>query len=168
MFLFMFFFYFWVHGVSYRFHALEIPLLTFIIGSRLWMDNQEYFKASLRKVFFCGWAEHILSFMTVTMDIYISSSSMNHRISSLLIFASCKSAYNLLPSFDCFRLCPYCLLQYTIESTLPSATLLSSTIYNWLSCLNRVHAFVLVVVISLSLVSSRLLTSFYLFLFQVS
>jgi hypothetical protein len=29
----------WVHGVSYRFHALEIPLLPFIIGSRIWMDN---------------------------------------------------------------------------------------------------------------------------------
>jgi hypothetical protein len=115
----MFFFFFssWVHGVSYRFHVLEIPLLTFIIGSQIWMDNQEYFKASLRKVFFCGWAEHVLSFMTATMDIYISSSSMDHRISSLLIFASCKSAYNLRPSSDCFRLCPYCLLQYTIEST---------------------------------------------------
>jgi hypothetical protein len=52
MFLFMFFFSFWVHGVSYRFHALEIPLLTFIIGSRIWMDNQEYFKA-FEEVFFC-------------------------------------------------------------------------------------------------------------------
>jgi hypothetical protein len=53
MFFFMFFIGSWVHGVSYRFHALEIPLLTFIIGSQIWMDNQEYFKAS-EEVFFCG------------------------------------------------------------------------------------------------------------------
>jgi hypothetical protein len=52
--IFMFFFIIsWVHGVSYRFHVLEIPLLTFIIGSQIWMDNQEYFKAS-EEVFFCG------------------------------------------------------------------------------------------------------------------
>jgi hypothetical protein len=51
--IFMLFFYFWVHGVSYRFHALEIPLLPFIIGSWIWMDNQEYFKA-YEEVFFCG------------------------------------------------------------------------------------------------------------------
>jgi hypothetical protein len=53
MFFFMFFIGSWVHGVSYRFHALEIPLLSFIIGSRIWMDNQEYFEAS-EEVFFCG------------------------------------------------------------------------------------------------------------------
>jgi hypothetical protein len=52
--IFMFFFSFWVHGVSSGFHALEIPLLPFIIVSQIWMVNQEYFKASLRKVFFCG------------------------------------------------------------------------------------------------------------------
>jgi hypothetical protein len=49
MFLFMFFSSSWVHGVSYRFHALEIPLLPFIIGSQIWMDNHKYFKASLRR-----------------------------------------------------------------------------------------------------------------------
>jgi hypothetical protein len=52
IFFFMFFFGSWVHGVSYRFHALEIPLIPTIIGSRIWMDNQEYFKAS-EEVFFC-------------------------------------------------------------------------------------------------------------------
>jgi hypothetical protein len=97
MFFFMFFFSSWVHGVSYRFHAIEIPLLTFIIRSRNWMDNQEYFKASLQKGLLL---RYVLSFMAVTMDIYISLSSMDHRISSLLILASCKSAYNLLPSSD--------------------------------------------------------------------
>jgi hypothetical protein len=49
MFFLMFFFRFWVHGVSYRFYALKIPLLSFIVGSRIWMDNQRYFKASLRR-----------------------------------------------------------------------------------------------------------------------
>ena len=49
MFFFMFFFSSWVHGVSYGFHALEIPLLPFIIGSWIWMDNQECFKDSLRR-----------------------------------------------------------------------------------------------------------------------
>jgi hypothetical protein len=39
-------------------------------------------------------------FMAATMDIYFSSSSMDHRISSLLILASCKSAYNRLPPSD--------------------------------------------------------------------
>jgi hypothetical protein len=44
--IFMFFFIIsWIHGDSM---FLEIPLL-FIIGSRIWMDNQEYFKAFLRK-----------------------------------------------------------------------------------------------------------------------
>jgi len=47
--IFMFFFSSWVHGVSYRFHSLEVPLLPFIIGSWIWMDNQEYFKDSLRR-----------------------------------------------------------------------------------------------------------------------
>jgi hypothetical protein len=51
---------------------------------------------------------------------------MDHRISSLLILASCKSAYNRLP-----------------PSTLPSASLLSSAIYNCLSLSSRVHASVL-------------------------
>jgi hypothetical protein len=51
--IFMFFFSSWVHGVSYGFHALEISLLPFIIGSWIWMDNQEFFKAS-EEVFFCG------------------------------------------------------------------------------------------------------------------
>jgi hypothetical protein len=45
----MFFFSSWVHGVSYRFHALKISLLPFIIESWMWMDNQGYFKASLRR-----------------------------------------------------------------------------------------------------------------------
>ena len=49
MFFFMFFFSSWVHEVSYRFHALKIPLLPFIIESWMWMDNQGYFKASLRR-----------------------------------------------------------------------------------------------------------------------
>jgi hypothetical protein len=49
MFLLMFLFSSWVHGVSYRFHALEIPLLSFIIGSRMWMDNEGYFKAALQR-----------------------------------------------------------------------------------------------------------------------
>jgi hypothetical protein len=47
MFFLMFFFSSWVHGVSYRFHSLKIPLLPFIIESCMWMDNQGYFKASL-------------------------------------------------------------------------------------------------------------------------
>jgi hypothetical protein len=51
--IFMFFFSFWVHGFFYRFHALEISLLPFIIGSRIWMDNQEFFRA-FEEVFFCG------------------------------------------------------------------------------------------------------------------
>jgi hypothetical protein len=97
MFLFMFFFYFWVHGVSYRFHALEIPLLTFIIGSRIWMDNQGY--SSKRSSSAVELNMYCL-FMAATMDICISSSSMDHRISSLLILASCIGAYNLLPSSD--------------------------------------------------------------------
>jgi hypothetical protein len=46
MFFLMFFFSSWVHGVFYRFHALKIPLLSFIIGSWMWMDNQRYFEAS--------------------------------------------------------------------------------------------------------------------------
>ena len=49
MFFRMFFFSSWVHGVSYRFHNLEIPLLSFIIGSQMWMDNQGYFKATRRR-----------------------------------------------------------------------------------------------------------------------
>jgi hypothetical protein len=49
----MFFFSSWFHGVSYGFHALDIPLLPFIIGSRICMDNQEFCKAS-EEVFFCG------------------------------------------------------------------------------------------------------------------
>jgi hypothetical protein len=61
--------------------------------------------------------------------IYTSSSSMDHRISSLLILASCMSAYNRLP--------------HLTESMLPSASLLSSAIYNWLPPSNRVHASVL-------------------------
>jgi hypothetical protein len=98
MFFFMFFFSSWVHGVSYRFHSLEVPLLPLIIGSRIWMDNQEYFKdARYEEVFLYGWTEHILSFMVATMDIYVSSYSMDHRIRSLLTLASCKSAYNQLP-----------------------------------------------------------------------
>jgi hypothetical protein len=52
MFFLMFFFSSWVHGVSYRFHALKIPLLPFIMGSRMWMENQGYFKASLRRRLF--------------------------------------------------------------------------------------------------------------------
>jgi hypothetical protein len=56
--IFMFFLVFsfssWVHGVSYRFHALKISLLPFIIGSRMWIDNQGYFKASLLRSLFLG------------------------------------------------------------------------------------------------------------------
>jgi hypothetical protein len=84
MFFLMFFFESWVHGVSYRFHALKIPLLSFIIGSRIWMDNQ----ASLLNMYCLSW---------LLPWIYTSSSSMDHRISSLLILASCMSAYNRLP-----------------------------------------------------------------------
>jgi hypothetical protein len=84
MFFLMFFFESWVHGVSYRFHALKIPLLSFIIGSRIWMDNQ----ASLLNTYCLSW---------LLPWIYTSSSSMDHRISSLLILASCMSAYNRLP-----------------------------------------------------------------------
>jgi hypothetical protein len=94
MFFFMFFFSSWVHGVSYRFHALEIPLLPFIIGSRIWMENQGYFKASLRG--------RLLELNTYCLSwllpwIYTSSFSMDHRINSLLTLASCKSPYNRLP-----------------------------------------------------------------------
>jgi hypothetical protein len=35
----MFFFSSWVHGVSYRFHALKISFLPFIIESWMWMDH---------------------------------------------------------------------------------------------------------------------------------
>jgi hypothetical protein len=92
--IFMFFFSSWVQGVSYRFHALENPLLPFIIGSQIWMDNQGYFKASLRG--------RLLELNTYCVSwllpwIYISSFSKDHRISSLLTLASCKSAYNRLP-----------------------------------------------------------------------
>jgi hypothetical protein len=59
------------------------------------MDNQECFKSSsaVELNTYCP-------FMASTMDIYIFSPSMDHRISSLLILDSCKSAYNMLPSFD--------------------------------------------------------------------
>jgi hypothetical protein len=67
--------------------------------------------------------------MATTMDIYTSSSSMDHGISSLLILASCMSAYNQLPS--------------STKSTLSYASLLSSAIYNWLSLSNKVHTSVL-------------------------
>ena len=93
--IFIFFFISLVHGVSYRFHALEIPLLPFIIGSWIWMDNQEYFKASLWKGLLLR-----LSWTCVVFHhyyhgyIYLSSSSMDHRISSLLILASCMTLYN--------------------------------------------------------------------------
>ena len=103
MFFLMFFFGSWVHGVSYRFHALKIPFLSFIIGSWKWMVNQGYFKASLQRrlLLRLNWTRTIFSWLLPW--IYISSSSMNHRISSLLILASCISAYNRLPPFNRFH-----------------------------------------------------------------
>ena len=121
---------------------MEIPCPTSSFHHRitdLGWTTKNTLRLFFEEVFFCGWAEHVLSFMVDTMDIYISSSSMDHRISSLLILASCKSAYNRL-----LRL---------IELIFPSAFLLSSAIYNWLSLSNRVHASILVVVISLSPIS---------------
>jgi hypothetical protein len=47
MFFFMFFFISLVHGVSYRFHALDIPILPSIIGSQIWMDNQELIQVDI-------------------------------------------------------------------------------------------------------------------------
>ena len=134
--IFMFFFISWVHGFSYRFHALKIPLLPSIIGSQIWMDSQEYFKASLWRglLLWLRWTR-IVFYGCYHIYIYIyisSSSSMDHRISSLLILASCISACNLLPSSDWVHAsvsCPYCLLQFIIKSMLPSASLLSSAIY---------------------------------------
>ena len=93
--IFMFFFSFWVHGVSFGFHALEIPLLPFIIVSQIWMVNQEYFKASLRKVFFCSWDEHVLSFYGCYHGFIFSSSSIDHKISSLLIVKNQRPEYKI-------------------------------------------------------------------------
>ena len=100
MFFFMFFLSSWVHGVSYRFHALEIPLLPFIIGSWIWMDNQEYFKASLSKKSSSKVELNTYCLSWLLPWVYTSSSSMDHRISSLLILASCMSAYSQVPPFN--------------------------------------------------------------------
>jgi hypothetical protein len=126
MFFLMFFFSFWVHGVSYRFHALKIPLLSFIIGSQIWMENQGYFKASLRRRLLLS--TYCLSWLLPW--IYTSSSLMDHRISSILILASCMSAYNRLPPSN--RVHAFvCIL------------IVFCNIYNWLSLSNRVQASVL-------------------------
>jgi hypothetical protein len=67
--------------------------------------------------------------MTATMDIYISSSSMDHRIISLPILASCKSAYDQLP--------PYNRIHASICIPIVFCNI-------WLALLsNRIHVFVL-------------------------
>jgi hypothetical protein len=97
MFFQMFFFSSWVHGVSYRFHALNIPFLSFIIGSWKWMDNQGYFKASLRRRLLLRLKWICTVFHGCYHGYMLHHLQLNHRISSLLILASCMSAYNRLP-----------------------------------------------------------------------
>jgi hypothetical protein len=100
----MFLFISWVHGVFYRFHALKIPTSSFHhrimdVDGQSWILLGFFSKTSSSKVklktYFFSW---------LLPWIYTSSTSMDHRISSILILASCMNAcssfgniYNRLP-----------------------------------------------------------------------
>ena len=113
MFFLMFFFSSWVHGVSYRFQCPKDSISSFHhritdldvqpgILLRLLFPEKTSFKFKL----------NMYCFSWLLPWIYTSSSSMDHRISSLLILALCMSAYNRLPPSNRVHASVYILIVF--------------------------------------------------------